>query len=214
MKNKVIYILIVAGFSTGFFFLGWHMHQLVPISTSTSMANLKVEKSETARLAMDGYELKILTNTYFYSRNFIFLDNKTGDIVTTLSIENPARELPYYSIVKGRTHDWLVVTRLENWGSGLQYNKDEWYILGSSGRMKMVLSYRSESSETSGGKSQHMKTYIMNESYSDDSAVDVRFTEKFCSTTEEGKDKDCSESSKVNRYVWDDNQEKFLLKNK
>lgn len=40
MKNKLLYIGIVAIFSVGFFCIGWYMHQSAPISTSTSVPTL------------------------------------------------------------------------------------------------------------------------------------------------------------------------------
>jgi len=214
MKNKLLYICILAIFSVGFFFLGWFIHKTTLISTSIDISG--IEEAETARLTnIDGLELKIITNTYFFSRNFIFLDDKTGEIVTTLSVENPAREWPYYRIVKGYTRDWLVVTRILRWGTGMQDNYDEWYILGRSGKMEMALSYSSESYVLDyDGKNLYWSTDIINESYPDDSAVDIKVIEKSCSITEDGSDKDCSESSSIVHYVWDSDREEFVFGNK
>lgn len=92
---------------------------------------------------------------------------------------------------------------------------DEWYVLLSLGNLKMVLSYESAGYKVSGvygGKNKYWRTDIMNESYSDDSAVDIKATEKVCSTTKDGGDKDCSESSHIDRYVWNNAKEEFVLK--
>lgn len=208
IHNKIIYIFAVVGISLAFFLLGWFLHQPAIIPTST--VSLKIEKSETVKLRTGWPELKILTNTYFSSRNFIFLDNETNDIVSTLSVENPARGWPSYRIVKGHTRDWLVVTRMGNWGTGMQYDYDEWYILGYSGTIKMVLSYQSGGNvqDYALNKNRYWRTDILNESYVDDLAMDIKLTEKDC----DKEDKNCSESSQTTHYAWDESNEKFVLK--
>lgn len=217
MKSKILlYIFSVIGISLAFFLIGWFLHQPAQIPAST--VNLKIEKSEIAKLNKDGQELKIITNSYFASRNFIFLDNKTNDIVTTLSVDDPARGWPSYRIVKGHTHDWLVVTRMGSWGTGMQYNYDEWYFLSQAGTMKMVLTYPSGGNEVAPGFSEnkYWRTDILNESYTDDSAVDIKQTTKTCSINKDGEnygtDKECSETSKTTHYVWDESKEKFTFK--
>ncbi len=215
MKNKLLYIGILAIFSVGLFSFGWFVHQLTstPLIDEPGTVKLEIEETETARLGIDGTELKILTSTYFFSRNFIFLDDKTDKIVTTLSVENPAREWPYYRLVKGYKHDWLVVTRILRWGTGMQDNYDEWYALGRSGKMKMVLSYPSESYALDyDGKNLYWRIDIMNGNYPDDSAVDIKMAKKSCTLTKDGKDKDCSESSSMDHYVWDSDREEFVVK--
>ncbi|MEK7106507.1 MAG: hypothetical protein AAB895_04105, partial [Patescibacteria group bacterium] len=121
----------------------------------------------TARLTIDGSELKILTNTRMFNRNFVFLDNKTGDILTTLSVDNGVLEAPDYRIVKGRTHDWLVVSELGIWGTGYKQYIDNWYVLSSVGDMKMVLSYQSYYHDVpySDGKKAYLKTEVINQNH-------------------------------------------------
>ncbi|HAJ44434.1 MAG: hypothetical protein UV53_C0006G0025 [Candidatus Azambacteria bacterium GW2011_GWE1_42_9] len=212
MKNKILYISIMAIFFVGFFYFWYSTHQPMPASTTVK---LEIEEFEIARLmpSFDEWELKILTNEYFNSRNFIFLDNKTGEIVTTLSITNPARGTPDYRIIKGSKHDWLVVTKMVTWGTGMQIDNDEWYVLGRSGEMKMVMSYQSRTLGVPGesGKNEYGRTDIMNEGYPDDSAVDIKTTEKICSVAKDGSDKDCSESSHIYHYVWNADKEEFAL---
>ncbi len=55
-----------------------------------------------------------------------------------------------------------------------------------------------------------MSTEVSNESCSYDSAVEIKTTEKTCTTTSDGKDKNCTESSHVAHYVWVDDQEVFV----
>ncbi|MCX6722694.1 MAG: hypothetical protein NT094_01335, partial [Candidatus Staskawiczbacteria bacterium] len=150
-----------------------------------------------------------------FGLHFVFLDSETNDIANTLSIQNQARDFPSYRIVNGHTHDWLVVTRMGSWGTGLQYDYDEWYILSYSGNMKMVLSYKSGGNEVflDGSTNKYWRTEILNDGYADDSAVDVKFIEKICSTTEDGGDKECSETSKITHYIWNESKEEFILKN-
>lgn len=209
MTNKLLYICIVAIFSAGFFYVGWDMRQPATI--------LGIDKSETARLRIDGEEVKILTNAYSTNRNLIFLDVKydTGEVVGTLSVENGWGDPPSYRIVKGHTHDWLVVTRYESGGTGFLTYSDEWYILGWSYEAKKVLSYSSKGNEVlaiDGVKNRYWSTEIMNGEYLDDSAVDIKLTEKSCTPTESGSEKDCSESSRTDHhYVWNGDIEKFVL---
>ncbi len=207
MKIKLPYILILAILSAGLFYAGWYTHQPV--------AGLNLEGSETARLKIDGEELKILTDTYSTNRNFVFLDVKYGTdgVVGTLSVENGWGGPPTYRIVKGKTHDWLVVTRIESGGTGFISHSDEWYILGWSYEAKKVLSYKSDANVVpdTDGKNKYWRTDILNENYPDDSAVDIKVTEKICSPADDGKDKDCTESSRLVHYVWDTDKEEFVV---
>lgn len=203
-KPKLLNIGILAILSAVVFYIAWNRYEPSPF--------LQIEKYETVRFMLDGYELKILTNTYSTNRNFVFMDSKTDSIVTTLSVENSALWAPYYRVVKGRAHDWLVITRVANWGTGMRYDVDEWYMLRSSGEMKMVLSYSSDSLEVpqDGSKNKYWRTDILNESYPDDSAVDIKVTEKICSPVDYGGNKDCTESSHTVHYVWDADKEEFV----
>lgn len=207
MKSKPLYILILAILFSGLFYAGWYTHQ--------PAVSLNLKESETARIKIDGEELKILTNTYSTNRNFVFLDEKykTGGVAGTLSVENGWGGPSDYRVVKGNTHDWLVVTRIESGGTGFISHSDEWYILGWSYEAKKVLSYQSDGNMVPNykdGKNKYWKTDILNENYPDDSAVDIKVTEKICSSADDGKDKDCTESSSTVHYVWDVDKEVFV----
>ena len=210
----LIVILLVIGLSFGDVFQRHDNNIDSANKISNSTATVKIEESETARLAIDGSVLKILTNTVLYNRNFVFLDNATDDIVSTLSVGNPVIETPDYKIIKGHAHDWLVVVGL-NAGTGLKEYFNEWYILLPQGNMKMVLSYPSWGLNAQlYEKTEYLETNIINESYPDDSAVDVKFTLKDCFTAENGEDKNCSESSRIDHYVWDNDKEEFVFDSK
>ncbi|MSR88023.1 MAG: hypothetical protein EXS69_02610 [Candidatus Zambryskibacteria bacterium] len=207
MKTRLLHIGILAILSTVFFYAGWYTHQPV--------VDLNLEEIESARIRIDGEELKIFTNTYSTNRNFIFLDEKyqTSGVAGTLSVGNGWGGPPSYRIVKGNTHDWLVVTRIESGGTGFISHSDEWYILGWSYEAKKVLSYQSDGNMVPNykdGKNKYWKTDILNENYPDDSAVDIKVTEKTCSPTDDGKDKDCTESSHLVHYIWDADKEVFV----
>ena len=223
--NKIIYssivlvaltaILIIIGFSYGDFVFKRHDNNVNSANKiSNSTATVKIEESETARLAIDGSVLKILTNTVLYNRNFVFLDNVTDNIVSTLSVDNPVVEPPDYKIIKGHAHDWLAVVML-NAGTGFKEYFNEWYVLLPQGNMKMVLSYPSRGHNAQlYERTEYLETNIINESYPDDSAVDVKFILKDCFTTQSGEDKNCSESSRTAHYVWDSDKEEFVFDSK
>jgi hypothetical protein len=210
MKKKLLYIAILVLLFGTFFFVG----RYVPV-VSTSTANVKIEASDTARLMLDGTAFKILTNIYATTRNFILLDTKTGATANTFSIYNMFIEPPAYRIVKGHTHDWLVVTRIDEKGTGYMSHLDQWYILEPSGQMKLVFYYPSDGYQVpdeNGKNSYWTVASVDNMSYIDDSAVDITFAFKKCATTTDGKDKYCTATSSKGHYVWDSTKEEFVLK--
>ena len=207
-------ILIVIGFNYGDVVFQRHDNNVDSANKiSNSTAIVKIEKSETARLRIDGSIIKILASTYLNTTNFIFLD-EVGRTISTLSISNINIEAPFYNVVKGQTHDWLVVTRVEGAGNGRLSGAAGSYTFGESGNMKMVLSYLSRGHNAQYEKTEYLKTNIINESYPDDSAVDIKFTLKDCFTTQSGEDKNCSESSRIAHYVWDDDSQEFVFDSK
>ncbi len=201
-KNKVIYISILVLSSIVFFCLGWFLSQSIP--AFGLMAGSKVE---TAKLNKDLPDFKIYTNTYSTSTNFVFSDEK-GKVATTLSVSNENIESPSYRIIKGHTHDWLVITKIESSGTGFMNRIDDWYTILQDGTIKMVLSYPSNGSRVSGGDGQneYWETNILNDSYNDDLAVDIKLTDKICNKN----DKECSESSQTTHYIWNEEHKKFL----
>ena len=206
MKNRLIYIVIAILF-IGLFLIGWY--SLIFLK---STANIKIDKSETARLSMDGSMVRVLSSTRMYNLDLVFLDAKTNAIVSTLSVDNPVLEPPSYFILKGHTHDWLVVTRA-NSGTGFINRYYEWYILKSSGNMKMVLQHLSQGYKLpdENGNNFYWQAEVDNKSSFDDSVVNIAYTLKECSIAENGEEKECLESLRTDHYTWDKSNEEFVV---
>jgi len=211
--KKIISILLplVVILLAANFYLYYH-----PDSKKLSTVKVKIDKKETARLKLDGSSFKILTsaNDYSTKRNFVFLDSKTGETVTTLSVSSLGLWTPYYRIIKGDTHDWLVVTRVYTWGTGMKQLYDEWYILDFREDMKMVLFYPSETMLLNGSdkKNTYWRTEVINEKDLNNSEVEIKFIKKICSMDESGGDKDCSETSENHIFIWDSENEELISK--
>lgn len=208
-KKKILLIILpITILIIGYFF--YHHSDDKRFTT----AEVKIEKTEIARLKLDGSDLKILTSTndYSTSRNFIFLDTKTNETVTTLSVSSLGLWAPQYRIVKGSKHDWLVVTRVDNWGTGMRSVNDDWYVLGWRNSMKLVMSYPSETMllDASDNKNTYWKAEVINSSYSDDSTVDVKFYRKTCSINEDKSDGSCVDWSNNLKYLWNSDKEEFV----
>lgn len=218
MKNKLFYIGIIALFSAGFFCIGWYVNKSTQTLTidESGTVRIKVDEPETIRLSKEGPELKILTSTNSTVRNFIFLNNKTGDIISTLSLANMNIEAPYYRIINGDWRDWFVVSTIAGSGTGFLRHLDDWYALDNSGQIKKVLSYLSDGHEVplvDGMKNYFYYTEILNQNNLEDTAVGIKFIEKICTDiTEDGEGKNCKESSRIDHYVWDASKEEFALK--
>jgi len=211
--KKIISILLplMGILIVGNFFLYYH-----PDSSKLITGKIKIEKEETAKLRLDGSSLKILTsvNDYSTKRNFIFLDSKTGETITALSVSSLGLWTPYYRIIKGNTHDWLVVTRVYTWGTGMKQLFDEWYILDFRENIKMVLFYPSETMLLNGsdGKNTYWRTEVINEKTLNNSEIEIKFIKKICSMDESGGDKDCSETSENHIFIWDSENEELISK--
>lgn len=163
-----------------------------------------LEDVGTARLMTDGTPLKILAGETDRGLGAVFLFvDKDGHIVDSLSVENAGLEGPSYRIVKGHTHDWLVVTTIYISGTGIMEYKDNWYTVdGYYGEPESLLSYISSGSEHDGPDEatyREFTTEVDNNSYADDKALDVRYVIKNCETKA-----GCSTASKNLHYVWHD----------
>lgn len=208
-------IISVLLLSTTVLLWNFYLHYLSESKKSTK-AEIFIEKSEFTRLGLDGTEIMLLTSTndHSTSRNFLVLDNKTGKTITTLSISSLGLWTPYYRIIKGKTHDWLVVTRLETWGTGMNHIYDDWYVLGWTGTLNLVLSYPSQSMLLGGsdGKNTYWRTEVINEDKLRDSTIDVKFIKKTCTVKDDQSDKECTETANTLNYVWDKDNEEFINK--
>ncbi len=189
MNSKALSIIVLAFVLGGGFYLLGSYTKASPLQDVGS-----------ARLMMDGTALKILTSkTNIYGRIFLFQD-RDGQIINTLSVENTWFEEPTYRIVKGHTHDWLVVTTMYQEGTGILQREDNWYVVsGYSGGTQSVLAYLSNGNETSGSGdvSKEFSTEVINDAYTDDRALDVRYTVDYCEPKA-----GCTTTSKRLHYVW------------
>ena len=95
--------------------------------------------SEVARLDSDSHVVKIVTGTILNTRNIVFQSASTDQIIDVLSITNDTGGPPDYRIVRGNNQDWVVVTKIEESGTGYIKYVDDWYTL--KGGVKKILSY-------------------------------------------------------------------------
>ncbi|MEK7629360.1 MAG: hypothetical protein AAB394_02440 [Patescibacteria group bacterium] len=173
----------------------------------TIRSEVLFDNSLVVRLGVDGQELKILTKEYssvIPGIIFLFLDSKTGGIINTLSVENYNIGPPKFRIAKGNKHDWFVVTRIDSSGTGYIRYIDDWYVMEIFGNIKKVLSYPSDGSSTYSGS---FATYVENENYPNDSAIDIKFVVKNCVSEKDS----CSKLSKVAHYFWDNKSGVFMF---
>ena len=210
MKSKIFYTTVLIIICTLISFL---LYKNSTVRNSINTAEIKIEKTEVARLSLDGSSVKILTSTNEYSttRDFIFLNNETGETITTVSIASLGLSTPYYRVAKGVNHDWLVVTKVETWGTGVRRDTNEWYILDQGKKMKLVLSYLGTSLEVPNGegKNEYIRTEVQDVG-NDDKSIIIRYINKLCSAGENNGDKDCFESVNTKKYLWDNDKEEFM----
>lgn len=166
----------------------------------------------SARLAVSGSLIDVLTakTNNNYGLIFLFLD-KEKNIISTLSVENPGLDIPSFRVVRGYKNDWLVVTTIENYGTGMREEKDSWYLVKSTyGGILKVLSYTSFKSEYAATTSNSKETKT-NAVIKDDDTLDIEYLTKTCDEKNV-----CSNSTKTERYIWqadkeDDNKSAFVL---
>jgi hypothetical protein len=212
LKNKLLFTYTLTLLIIGLVAVGCYLFLSKPTDKTT--ATIRIETVETARLSLDGTNVKILAsvNDFSTSRNFIFQNLQSGDTITTLSVSSLGLETPSYQIIKGVKHDWLVINKVETWGTGFRQDVDEWYITSSQGKAKLVLSYPAQTLQVpnSSNKNEYTETEILK--ITDDSNVAIKTVQKLCSVKEDGTDKDCKESPTTNHYIWSEEKEEFELK--
>lgn len=162
------------------------------------------------RLGFNGDKLELLSadTKGLLGKIFIF-QNYNDSITTTLSVENPNIESPRFRIVKGNTRDWLVVTTIENSGTGYMKHIDTWYIANSYYQANLaVLSYPANGiiSGLTDQLDQNLTTNIRKIDESDDE-IEIEFVLEVC----EAQDK-CIKTTRVAHYAWRDG--KFVLDEK
>lgn len=204
MKNKILHLLILITFCTGFYFLGNYTKNKIPL-----------ELYDTARLMEDGSDVKIFTGIMKggLGIEFIFTDMQ-NNIINTLSVENTNISGPSYRIVRGNKQDWLVVTTIGESGTGYIKYVDTWYlVMGWSGGIQKVLSYDSKISETNMFNTYNKEVNSEVISGSSENVLDIKFTTKICKEKDE-----CLTSSQIDHYIWnvdtrDRSKSSYILKN-
>lgn len=203
MKNKIqYYLLILIILCSGFYILGNYTKDKTPLKLSN-----------TAKLMEDGTEVRIFTGNMKAGLGieFIFTDNQ-NNIINTLSVENTNISGPSYRIEKGNKHDWLVVTIIEESGTGYIKYKDSWYLVtGWSGGIQKVLSYDSKIFETDISNTYSKEVFSSIMSNGSDDFLSIEFTTKICKEKE-----GCNISTQINNYIWkidtkDESKSSFVL---
>ena len=169
--------------------------------------------SEAARLGTDSSKVKILTGTILNTRNIVFQNELNDKIIDVLSIANDTVGPPDYRIVRGNNQDWVVVTKIEESGTGYIKYTDDWYTLN--GGLKKILSYPAKETLSpypfSESKSNvYLETKVAG-IYPDDTLITIESSQKTCSQTMDGKDGVCTESSKKYEYRWNDESDTFIV---
>lgn len=168
-KKFIICAILVIISATGGFFARWHFFE-----------NNILTYAGTARLAEYGSAIDIFT-TNEESGTFTFLFHystcKESCVFEMLTVSSPAIDFPTYRIEKGIERDWLVVTTLETWGTGLRTNKDTWYSINDVDTVYEVLSYRSFSGEYYSSTRDEM---ITEASVLSDTEIDIIYTTTHC----------------------------------
>jgi len=171
---------------------------------------------EFARLGINGDQIGFFSNSYMTATYFVFLDSSLK-ISNTLTIDNGYFEAPYYRVVKGKKHDWLVVTKLHTEGTGIMEHEDDWFVIDSHGLAKKVLSYLSSGYQVDNPTDTYIWSgEILNEDNLNDSAVDIKITEQKCEDVTNDKPPkgiNCTDISQTDHYVWDGTNVEFVLSN-
>ncbi len=164
-----------------------------------------------ARLGMHGENIELSAVDMKGQLGKIFLfSNHDGSIATTLSIENPNIESPNFRIVKGHARDWLVVTTIENSGTGYMRHVDTWYVANSYYQGNLaVLSYPSDGYITGWVDVPNQKLTANADISADDGVVNIEFILETCDR--QGK---CPKTTKAAYYVWNDEKTLFILDEK
>jgi len=132
-----------------------------------------------------------------------------GSNATAFSAENPSYTSPDFRIVEGQSHDWLVVTTIKNWGTGVLNHIDTWYVVSYWSGNSVVLSYLSDSNLYDGGGTLIYKLTTDASIGADDKSIEIKFIFDDCETQNK-----CTKTTKVAYYVWDSEKGFFVLDEK
>ena len=137
---------------------------------------------DTARLSDSDSNVKIFTSDVSNGLGVLFVFTLNDTVIDSLLIQNPNIGPPSYKVIKGSTKDYLVVTTIEESGTGYIKEVDSWYRVNQyfHNENKAVLSYTSklgfygDENETEETLAKYVPSTLT------ENSVDVEFTKKKC----------------------------------
>jgi hypothetical protein len=137
---------------------------------------------DTARLSDSSSAVKIFTSDVSNGLGVLFVFTLNDTVIDSLLIQNPNISPPSYKIIKGSTKDYLVVTTIEESGTGYIKEVDSWYSVNQyfHNEKKALLSYTSKLGFYGDEKEteETLANYIP--STLTENSVDIEFTKKKC----------------------------------
>lgn len=164
----------------------------VPNLTETLVTNeYELFKTESSHILIE-------TSEFLTQLTFVFRAQDSKKIITTLHVSNVNIAAPTYRIEHGPTHDWLVVTRIDQSGTGYISYYDDWYMLNDSYVPTLALSY--ESTERIVPLGEKENTYVNTRIKELGASLKVEKTTKNCIQNEDLTDGECTESKTEELY--------------
>ena len=137
---------------------------------------------DTARLSDSNSSIKIFTSDVSNGLGVLFVFTLNDRVIDSLLIQNPNIGQPTYRVIKGSTKDYLVVTTIEESGTGYIKEVDSWYRVNQYFHTtnKVLLTYTSKLGFYGDEKEteETLANYIP--STLTENSVDVEFTKKKC----------------------------------
>ena len=137
---------------------------------------------DTARLSDSNASVKIFTSDVSNGLGVLFVFTVNDVVVDSLLVQNPNIGPPNYRVIKGSTKDYLVVTTIEESGTGYIKEVDSWYQVNQYfyNENKALFSYTSKLGFYGDEKEteETLANYIP--STLNENSVDVEFITKKC----------------------------------
>lgn len=137
---------------------------------------------DTARLSDSSSGVKIFTSDVSNGLGILFVFTLNDTVIDSLLVQNLNIGSPTYRVIKGLTKDYLVVTTIEESGTGYIKEVDSWYSVNQYFHTtnKAVLSYTSKLGFYGDEKEteETLANYIP--STLTENSVDIEFTKKKC----------------------------------
>ncbi len=140
----------------------------------------------------------IETSEFLTQLTIVFRTQDSKKIINTLQVSNVNIAAPTYRIEHGPTHDWFVVTRIDQSGTGYISYYDDWYTLNDSYTPTLALSY--ESTERIVPLGEQYNTYVSTRIIELADSLKVEKTTKNCVQLQDLTDGKCTESKTEELY--------------